>query len=248
MGLLWGSFATVAAHRIPRRESFLAGRSKCPNCGKQINAIDNIPVISYVLLRGKCRNCGHPISIRYPLIEIGTAILFGLAAWKFDITIAAFAYAAFSWALVVLTVIDLEHQLLPNRVVGPTFVAGWALLIADALVEDRVDRLWDAALGAVIFGGFFFVVAYLVPKGMGMGDVKLAFVLGTFLGYVDAPGVVLAGMFLSFFVGGVTGIVWMLVVGGDRKMAIPFGPFLALGSILGIYLGRELVDAYLGLF
>ena len=247
-GLLFGSFATVAAYRIPRRETIKDGRSKCPNCGAQIRAYDNIPLLSYLILRGKCRDCGFRIPLKYPLIELATAILFGLAAWKFDVTIAALAYAGFSWVLVVLTVIDLEHKLLPNRVVFPAFIAGWVLLIADAIVEDRGEQIADALFGAFIFGGIFFVIAFAVPKGMGMGDVKLAFVLGTFLGYVGGVETVLAGMFLSFLVGGVTGIIWMVAAGGDRKMAVPFGPFLALGTILGIYLGQDIADAYLGLF
>ena len=216
IGLLFGSFATVAAYRIPRRETIAEGRSKCPNCGAQIKAYDNIPIVSYLILRGKCRDCGFSIPVKYPLIEIATSILFALAAWKFDVSIATLAYAGFSWVLVVLTVIDLEHQLLPNRIVFPTFIVGWALLIADAIVEDRGEQIADALFGAVIFGGIFFVIAFVVPKGMGMGDVKLAFVLGTFLGYAGGAGTVLAGMFLSFLVGGVTGVVWMIVAGGDR--------------------------------
>lgn len=245
LGLLFGSFATVAAHRIPRRETIVTGRSRCPHCGRQIEAIENIPVLSYLFLGGRCRGCKAKISPRYPLIESATGILFALAADKFGLSVAAFVYMAFFWALVVLTIIDLDHKLLPNRVVYPTFVLGWVGLVADALVEGRADRLVDAALGAVIFGGFFYVIAVIAPAGMGGGDVKLAFVLGTFLGYVDAPGVVLAGMFLSFFLGGVIGLVAMVATGGGRKMQIPFGPFLTAGTVIAIFVGRELVDLYL---
>jgi leader peptidase (prepilin peptidase)/N-methyltransferase len=245
LGLAFGSFATVAVYRIPRRESIVAGRSRCPHCGRTVTAIENIPVLSYIFLGGRCRGCGDPISLRYPLVELATGALFGLAAWKFDLGIAAFVYMAFFWTLVVLTVIDLDHKVLPNRIVLPAFVAGWIGLLIDALANDRMGRLTDAALGAAIFGGFFFIVAVIVPKGMGGGDVKLAFVLGTFLGYVGAPGVVLAGMFLSFLLGGVVGVAVMLGTGGDRKMQIPFGPFLAAGTVLGIFWGQDLVDLYL---
>ncbi|MFP5299495.1 MAG: prepilin peptidase [Actinomycetota bacterium] len=245
---MFGSFATVAAYRIPRRQTIVTGRSHCPHCDRQIRAVENIPVLSYVFLGGRCRGCGTRISPRYPLIELSTAILFGLAAWKFDVGVAAFVYMAFFWSLVVLTVIDLDHKLLPNRVVYPTFVVGWAGLLLDAAIEGQMDRALDAALGALIFGGFFYLIAVIVPAGMGGGDVKLAFVLGTFLGYVGVPGVVLAGMFLSFLMGGLIGLVAMIATGGGRKMQIPFGPFLAAGTVLGIFWGQPLVDLYLGGF
>jgi leader peptidase (prepilin peptidase) / N-methyltransferase len=248
LGLIFGSFATVVAHRLPRDESVVAGRSKCPNCGRTITAVENIPVISYVVLRGRCRGCGARISPRYPLIELGTAVLFALAAWKFGFTAEAFIFAGFFWALVVLTVIDFEHKLLPDRVVYPTFVIAWVSLIAIALVRDDLGHLVDAAIGAVAFGGFFFLVAFIYPAGMGGGDIKLAFVLGTMLGFVEGIGVVLVGMFLSFLVGAVAGIGVMVATGKGRKSQVPFGPFLALGTILAIFWGRPLLDEYTSLF
>ena len=244
LGLIFGSFGTVAAYRIPRHETIVTGRSKCPNCGRQIKAHENIPVVSYLILRGKCPGCGTRISLRYPLTELVTAVLFALSVVKFDVSVTAAVYAGFFWALVVLTVIDLEHKLLPNRIVYPTFVAGWAGLVAAALIDGDTDRLRSAALGAVVFGGFFFVVAFIYPAGMGGGDVKLAFVLGTFVGYAGGVGAVLAGMFLSFLLGGVIGIVAMKLSGAGRKTQIPFGPFLALGSVIAIFLGERIVDAY----
>jgi leader peptidase (prepilin peptidase)/N-methyltransferase len=244
LGLIFGSFATVAAYRIPRRESIVTGRSKCPNCGHMITAAENIPVFSYITLRGRCKHCGTSISPRYPLIEIATAALFALSAWKFELSVEAFVYAAFFWVLVVLTVIDIDHKLLPNRVVYPAFILGWAGLTIAALVDGEPGRLAEAAVGALIFGGFFFVVAFIVPAGMGMGDVKLALVLGTFLGYIEAPGVVLVGMFLSFLAGGLIGII-ILARGGSRKTQVPFGPYLALGSTVAVFAGERIVDAYL---
>lgn len=248
LGLIFGSFATVVAHRLPRDESVVAGRSRCPNCGRTITAVENIPVISYVVLRGRCRGCGARISPRYPLIELGAAVLFALAAWKFGFTAEAFVFAGFFWALVVLTVIDFEHKLLPDRIVYPTFVIAWISLIAIALVRDDLDRLVDAAIGAAAFGGFFFLVAFIYPAGMGGGDIKLAFVLGTMLGFVEGIGVVLVGMFLSFLVGAVAGIGVMVATGKGRKSQVPFGPFLALGTILAIFWGRPLLDEYTSLF
>ncbi len=244
LGLIFGSFGTVAAHRIPRRETIVTGRSKCPNCGRQIKAHENVPVVSYLILRGRCPGCGTRISLRYPLTELATGVLFALAVIKFEVTVTAVVYAAFFWVLVVLTVIDLEHKLLPNRIVYPTFVVGWAGLVIAALVDGDIERLRSAALGAVVFGGFFFVVAYVYPAGMGGGDVKLAFVLGTFVGYAGGVGAVLAGMFASFLLGGVIGIIAMRFSGKGRKTQIPFGPFLALGSVIAVFLGERIAEGY----
>lgn len=245
LGLIFGSFATVVAYRVPRRESVVTGRSKCPRCGRQIGALENVPVLSWVLLRGRCKSCGEPISARYPLTELATGALFALAAWKYGLTATAVVFAGFFWALVVLTVIDLEHKLLPNRIVYPTFVAGWIGLVIAALVDADASHLRSAALGMVIFGGFLFVVAFIYPAGMGLGDVKLALVLGAFLGYAGGAGLVPVGMFLSFVLGGVIGLVAMRVTKQGRKMAIPFGPFLAGGTIIAIAVGQRLLDLYL---
>lgn len=175
------------------------------------------------------------------------ALLFAGAVLKFEEPLEALAYAVFFFSLVILTVIDLEFKLLPNRVVFPTFIAGWALLAAAALSAGDGTPLGRAAVGAAIFGGLLLVVHVISPRGMGFGDVKLAFVLGTFLGYSGGPGVVLTGMFLSFLIGSLVGIVWMLVAGGGRKMQVPFGPFLAAGTVLGIFTGSYVVDLYVGL-
>lgn len=251
LGLIFGSFGTVAAWRIPRRETIVTGRSHCPRCGAMIRAFDNIPVVSWMLLRGRCRNCGNPISVRYPLTELATGVLFALGAAKFGWSVETFVYAAFFWVLVVLTVIDLDHKLLPNRIVYPSFVIGWAGLTAAAIVGDDTGRLVDAAVGAAIFGGLLFLVSFvgeIVYKktAMGLGDVKLAFVLGTFLGYARLA-LVPVGMFMSFLSGAVIGLIVIRAAGGDRKMEVPFGPFLALGTVLALFVGEPLVDAYVGL-
>lgn len=245
LGLIFGSFATVAAWRIPRHENIVSGRSHCPRCGAMITAFENVPVLSWLVLRGRCRHCGNPISVRYPLIELATGILFALSAAKFGWSVETFVFAAFFWVLVVLTVIDIDHKLLPNRIVYPSFVAGWAGLTVAALTDEAPDRLTDAAIGAAIFGGTFFLIVLIAPRGMGFGDVKLGFVLGTFLGYVRL-GLVPLGMFLSFLTGAVIGLVLMKLSGGSRKMQIPFGPFLVLGTVLAIFAGDPLLDAYLG--
>jgi leader peptidase (prepilin peptidase) / N-methyltransferase len=247
VGLLFGSFATVAAHRIPRRQTIVSGRSRCPNCSRTIRATENIPVVSYVLQRGRCKGCGARISISYPLIEVTTAVMFAMAAWKFGASAEAAVFAVFFWTLVVLSAIDLERRLLPNRVVYPAFVGGWVAILLLSLLRGTPERLADAAVGSLIFGGFFFALAFLVPAGMGGGDVKLAFVLGTFLGYLGGIGLVVVGMFLAFLSGSLVGVGIMVTNKGGRKTMVPFGPFLALGAVLSIFVGRFLLEGYLGL-
>lgn len=183
--------------------------------------------------------------MRYPLTELATGLLFAAAAAKFGFSLRALAFAALFWVLVVLTVIDLEHRLLPTRVIYPSLIAGWMLLVGDALLANDAGRLIDAALGMLIFGGFFFVVAFSVPGGMGMGDVRLSLLLGTFLGDLGGIGFVLLAMFLSFLTGGLVGVVAAAATRGGRKMKIPFGPFLATGTVLAVFLGRPIIDAYL---
>lgn len=248
VGLIFGSFGTVVAHRVPRGESIVTGRSRCPSCGHTIGAVENIPVFSYLLQRGRCRHCGAPISVRYPLLELASGLLFATAAWKFGASLETVLYAAFFWVLIVLTAVDLEHKLLPNKIVFPSLIVSGVGLTVAAVLRDAPGRLEGAALGALIFGGFLFVVAFIYPAGMGGGDVKLGFVLGMFLGYLGGWGLVLTGMFLAFLLGGVGGIVVMLALGGSRKTQVPFGPFLALGTVLGIVVGQRLLDAYLGGF
>jgi leader peptidase (prepilin peptidase)/N-methyltransferase len=267
LSMIFGSFGSVIAYRVPARiereghepteesrptdagrsvvdESILTGRSRCPNCGRIIGPVENIPVVSYLLQRGRCKGCGVRIPLRYPLIEIANGVLFALAARKFGLSIEAFLFAALFWVLVVLTQIDLEYRLLPNRIVYPAFVVGWIGLVAAALVDGTPDRLVDAAIGAAIFGGFFFVVAFIYPAGMGGGDVKLGFVLGTFLGYLDGVAAVLVGMFLAFLIGSLVGVGVMLGTNRGRKAMVPFGPFLALGTILAIFIGGSIADWY----
>lgn len=247
LGLILGSFGTMVAHRVgygkPLNEP---KRSACPECGRTITWRENIPLVSYLVQRGRCLGCGARIGLRYPLAEAGTAILFGLAAWRFEASIETVVFAALFWVLVVLTVIDIEHQLLPNRVVFPAIAAGFAGLAVAAIASGEPERLNDAVIGAFVFGGFMFLVSFIYPAGMGGGDVKLSFLLGAFLGYVGSIGATVVGAFLAFVFGSVVGIVAMRVSGRGRKMKIPFGPFLALGTVVAVFVGRQIADWYLG--
>jgi leader peptidase (prepilin peptidase)/N-methyltransferase len=248
VGLVLGSFATLVAYRVPRGGSIVRGRSRCPRCDHVITASENIPLLSYLVQRGRCRHCGTKISARYPLIELSTSALFVAALLRFGISWWGAVFAGLFWVLVVLTVIDLEHRRLPDRVVYPAFVTGWLALGALALIDGTTGRLGGAAIGALIFGGFLFAVAFAYPAGMGGGDVKLALVLGTFLGYLGGFKLVLAGMFFSFVLGGLAGVAVVLARGGGRKTQVPFGPFLAAGTVIAILAGESVVRAYLGTF
>ncbi|MDQ3876845.1 MAG: prepilin peptidase [Actinomycetota bacterium] len=256
-GLLFGSFATAAAHRLKPRipsdtsevvaQSLATDRSRCPRCGKVISWYDNIPVVSYLILRGRCRNCGQKISIRYPIIELVTALLFAGAAWRYGLTLHAAVYAGLFWTLVVLTAIDIDTHKLPSRIIYPAFAVAVVGFVAVAAIDDNLGRLPKAGIGALMFGGFLFIVAFVYPAGMGLGDVRLGFLLGLFLGYQGGPGLTGTGMFLSFLLGGVGGVVTLVARKGDRKTALAFGPYLALGTVVAIFVGQRLLDAYLNL-
>ncbi|MGH2937977.1 MAG: prepilin peptidase [Solirubrobacterales bacterium] len=239
-GLLIGSFVTVVAHRVPVGESIVWARSQCPWCGAQIAAYDNVPVLSWALLRGRGRCCGEPISARYPLTELGLGAAYAatvLVLWgdTTDILLGL----VFVTTLAVVTLTDLELRLIPNRVLLVAVVLG----VLIAAIGDP-SSLPERAIAAAGAGGLLFAAALAYPRGMGLGDVKLAAVMGLFLG----RGVVTA-MFVALLSGSTVGIA-MIVQGGmeARKRAIPFGPFLALGGLVGLLWGPQLLDSYLGIF
>ena len=225
----------MVIHRVPRRESLVRPRSRCPECGVPIAPYDNVPVLSWLLLRGRCRRCGAPISPRYPIVELVTALTFAavvLARGFDDDLVLELPFVA---TLIALAGIDYDHKLLPNRIVYPLAAYG---LIATVLV-DRDDLVEHVASGAGAF--VFLLVAVLAyPRGMGMGDVKLAGAMGLFLGASVIPALLVA--FLS---GSVVGLAIIAREGAaGRKKAIPFGVFLALGGIVGVLAGPELIDLY----
>jgi leader peptidase (prepilin peptidase) / N-methyltransferase len=239
-GLLVGSFLNVVAYRLPRGESLVHPRSRCPQCDTQLRAIDNVPVVSWLLLRGRCHHCGAPISARYPLVELTTGALYaGVVASQDDGARIVLGLLLVT-ALVPITLIDLDHRIIPNRITGPAAIA--ALVVIAAL--DR-DFLVEAVIAAAAGGGFFLIAAILYPRGMGMGDVKLAGVLGLYLGRAVAPAILIA------LIGGVlvgAAIIARKGATEGRKTAVPFGPFLAAGGMIAFFVGNELVDAYLDTF
>lgn len=239
-GLLAGSFVTVVAHRVPRGESIVGPRSRCPTCGEQIAAYDNVPVISWLALRGRARCCGAPISPRYPLTELALGVLYAatvLVLWGDGGEIAL--GLVFVTVLLAVTLTDLERRIIPNKIL---FV-GAVLAVAIAALADP-GSLPERAIAAAAAGGLLFLAALAYPRGMGLGDVKLAATMGLFLGRDVAPAV-----FVALLAGALVGLGMMAREGAAaRKRAIPFGPFLAFGGIVGLLYGGELVDWYLGTF
>jgi leader peptidase (prepilin peptidase)/N-methyltransferase len=243
LGLMVGSFLNVVIWRVPRRESVVAPPSHCPGCDAAISPRDNVPVLSWLLLRGRCRRCGEPIPVRYPMVEVGCAVLWGVIGYRFHDSWALPAYLVLAAALLALSVIDLEHYLLPNRIVFPLTVAGVALLGVAAVVSGQGDDFVRALLGGVAAFGLLLALHLVSPRGMGMGDVKLAFVLGLYLGWLGW-GEVFLGLFLGFFLGAVIGVALVAAKVRSRKDHVPFGPFLAAGTLIAVVWGPSILDWY----
>lgn len=246
LGLLVGSFLNVVIWRVPRGESVVRPPSHCPGCERPISPRDNVPVLSWVLLRGRCRACGNRISVRYPGVELATAAIFGVLAWRFGLDWALPAYLYLGAIGVALALIDIDVHRLPNAIVLPSYGVVAVLLLAPAAVVGGWDGLLRAALGGLALFAFYFLLAFVYPAGMGFGDVKLAGVLGVYLGWLGW-GVLLVGGFLGFLLGGVVGGALMVVRKAGRKSKIPFGPFMLAGALIAIVAGQRIFDSYLNL-
>jgi leader peptidase (prepilin peptidase)/N-methyltransferase len=245
LGLLVGSFLNVVIHRVPRHESVVRPRSRCPGCGTALAERDNIPVVSWLLLRGRCRTCEAPISARYPAVELLTGVAFAAVGGRFGADWSVPAYLVLVAALIAVSAIDLELFLVPNRILLATLAVGVPLLVLAAAVDGRWHDLGMAAAGGAIGFGLLLVINLVTPRGMGMGDVKLAGVLGAWLGFLDL-GHVFLGLFLGFLLGSVGGILLLATGLRTRKDHIPFAPFLAAGAVLAILVGSPLLDWYGG--
>ena len=243
LGLAVGSFLNVVIYRVPRKESVVRPRSRCPGCGTQLAERDNIPIVSWVLLRGHCRTCGEPISPRYPLVELTTAALFVAAALRFGLDWVLPAYLVFFAALVAITFIDLELYIIPNRVLYPAVFISIPLLVLAAAAQSEWGNLERAVIGAVAAWVFFLILHLVSPRGMGFGDVRLSFLLGLFLGWLDLRHVFL-GVFFGFLLGSIVGVALMILRRRGRKDHIPFGPFLAVGAIVAVLAGSPVLGWY----
>jgi len=239
LGAVIGSFLNVVIVRLPQGESLVHPRSHCPACRAPIAWFDNIPVVSFVNLRGRCRQCQAPISWRYPLVEATTAALFGLAAWHFGFTVELLTAWPLLAALVAITAIDLDHQVIPDTITLPGIVAGFLASLVNPFV-----RWVDSLLGIAVGGGLILIVILVSRGGMGGGDMKLCAMIGAFLGWQLAA----LTLFMAVIVGGVIAAVLMITGLRKRKDRIPFGPFLAGSAAVSVFWGDALVAWYLSGF
>ena len=242
-GLIVGSYLNVVIHRVPRGLSTVLPRSRCPACGEPIRARDNLPVLSWLLLRGRCRHCGALIAWRYPLVEALTAILFVACMERFGPSLAAAAAALFGCLLIALALIDAEHFILPDRITLPGIVAGLALqpwLDWGGLVPALIGAALGAAILLALWGGWLLVRG---EEGMGLGDVKMLAMVGAFLGWKG----VLVTLFFASLSGAAIGLALIAAGRGGMKSRLPFGTFLAAGAVVALFWGPALADAYLGL-
>lgn len=252
LGAVIGSFLNVCIVRIPKGQSIATPPSHCPNCQARIRSYDNLPLISYLWLRGHCRSCRATISPRYFFVELLTAVLTTLLFLRFGLTTAFFIYLLFGAALIVISFIDLELQIIPDVISLPGIVVG--------LVASLLHYPWprehlvlppsplDSLLGVLVGGGILFLVAWLYERatgveGMGGGDIKLLAMIGAFLGW---PGVPLS-LFFASLAGSVIGLAMMAITRSGLKLKIPFGPFLCLGALIYLFFGDVLLNSYLGL-
>lgn len=233
LGAVFGSFANVLIHRLPRRESIVAPRSHCPACGAPIRPWDNIPIISYLVLRGRCRSCRVRISPRYLIVEIATGALMAGVVWRFGFSLAALRYGVLAFALLVVFFTDLEHQIIPNAVTYPGTVVGIILSAASGALGPSV-------VAAVAAGAVFLLLSLVSRGGIGGGDIKLAAMIGAFLG---TPAVVVA-LFLAVALGAAAGLMLLALRLRNRKDMIPFGPAMAAGAMIAVFGSNAIVQWY----
>lgn len=262
-GMVVGSFLNVVVYRLPNGLSIVAPPSACPNCDSFIKPFDNVPVLSWLVLRGKCRRCSEPISRRYPLVELGTGVAFAaVGLWVSAgasseasasstsvvgdiLVLVAFLYLAA--VSIALALIDLDVHRLPNAIVLPSYIVGIALLGTASIVTGNYDALLRGGIGLAVLWVVYLLLALVYPGGMGFGDVKLAGVLGLFLGYLGW-GALAVGGFAAFLLGGIFAVGLLITKRANRKSGIPFGPWMLAGAWIGIFFGGAIWSGYLSLF
>jgi leader peptidase (prepilin peptidase)/N-methyltransferase len=243
-GMLIGSFLNVVAYRIPLGRSVVSPPSACPECGHQIRWKDNIPVVSWLLLRGRCRDCRAGISVRYPIVEAATGVLFAGTYLVIGPVWVLPAYLLFIATTVVLVLTDLDHKRIPNRILYPATVVTVVLLTAGAAADGTLAAVPRALAGGGVYFGLLLLIALAARGGFGMGDVKLSFLLGILLGF-QSWAALWSGIFLAFLTGGVVSLLLLITKRKGRKDAIPFGPPLIVGAWIALVWGQQLVDWYL---
>lgn len=248
-GLAIGSFLNVVIHRVPAGESVVSPPSRCPSCGSPIRNRHNVPVIGWLLLRGRCYDCTAPISVRYPLVEAATGVLFAAVTWRLlaiNMPWALAAYLYLAAAGLALAMIDLDVKRLPDKIVLPSYAVVAALLTVAAIGQHDWWPLARAGIGAAASFAFYFAIVFAYPAGMGFGDVKLAGVLGALMGYLSWSALVVA-TFGAFLLGAIVGVALIVTSRGGRKTAIPFGPFMISAALITLFAGGWLAQGYLQL-
>jgi leader peptidase (prepilin peptidase)/N-methyltransferase len=245
-GLLVGSFANVVIYRVPEGRSIVRPASGCPHCGSRVRSRDNIPVISWLVLRGRCRDCHASISVRYPAVEALVGALFAGIGARFGISWTGVGEAALAAGLVVLAFIDLDHLLLPKKIVYATLTVVAAVFVAGAATGPQWHRLVVAVISAVVPWALFFVINFVSPRAMGFGDVRLALLIGFGLGWLGA-GYAFLGFLVASVLGSVVGVTMIALGKAGRRTPIPFGTFLAAGAVVAALAGAPVVNWYAAL-
>lgn len=243
LGSVVGSFLNVCIYRVPRNLSIISPSSRCPSCNTPIKPYDNIPVLSYILLGGKCRVCKAGISFRYPLVELLNAILYVFVIYRYGFEWHSIIYGFFCSALVAITFIDLDFQIIPDVITLPGIIIGivaGSLLMPDPFMRYALLGFKVSAIGLLTGGGLFYAIAVLSKGGMGGGDIKMMAMVGALMGWKS----VLLTIFLGSLTGAAFGIFLMISQGKGRKTKIPFGPFLALGTVITLFYGQEIFAWY----
>jgi leader peptidase (prepilin peptidase) / N-methyltransferase len=243
-GLLIGSFANVVIYRVPAGRSIVKPPSACPACGARVRSIDNVPVVSWLVLRGRCRACKAPISVRYPAVEALVGLIFAGIGWRFGISWTGVGEALLAGGLVALAFIDFDHMLLPRRVVYVTLTAVAVAFLAGAVTGGQWHRLAVAAICAVVPWALFFAINFIAPKALGFGDVRLALLIGFGLGWLGAAYAFL-GFIVASILGSLVGLTLIALGKAGRRTAVPFGTFLATGAIVAALAGAPVVNWYL---
>lgn len=243
-GLCLGSFLNVLVWRLPQQLSLIRPASSCPDCGEPLRRRDLIPVFSWMMLRGCCRSCQVWISVRYPLVEVLTAVVGAAIGWRFSDLVTIAAFLAVGSGCIALSAIDIDTHTLPTRLVYATGILGATLLIASSVVNGCLDRLLPAVTSAAVVGLVLYAIWVFAPGGFGFGDVRLGAMLALFLGWLSAAHV-FVGVALAFVLGAIAGVA--LIVGGraGRRTAVPFGPFLSTGALISVLFGQSIIGWWL---
>ncbi|HUB68858.1 MAG TPA: prepilin peptidase [Acidimicrobiales bacterium] len=243
VGLVIGSFANVVIYRVPAGRSIVSPGSACPKCGAEVRPFDNLPVVSWFVLRGRCRDCRAAISPRYPAIEALTGLVFAGLGWRFGISWTGAGEAVLAAGLVILGFIDLDHMLLPRRIVYLTLTLVGVAFVIGAASGSQWHRLGVAAICAVVPWALFFAINFISPKALGFGDVRLALLIGFGLGWLGA-GYAFLGFVIASVLGSVVGVTLMALGKAGRRTPIPFGTFLAAGALIAALAGSPIVNWY----